>query len=59
MDLGLWLAFEQLVGLILINVAFQTGFCTFVLSNYMKTLPHELYEAAAVDGSSVTGSSSS
>ncbi len=41
-------------GLILINVAFQTGFCTFVLSNYMKTLPHELYEAAAVDGSSVT-----
>jgi multiple sugar transport system permease protein len=41
-------------GLILINVAFQTGFCTFVLSNYMKTLPHELYEAAEVDGASVT-----
>ena len=32
--------------LILVNTAFQTGFCTFVLSNYIKTLPKELYEAA-------------
>ena len=40
-------------GLILVNVAFQTGFCTFVLSNYMKALPHEMYEAARVDGASV------
>jgi multiple sugar transport system permease protein len=40
-------------GLILINVAFQTGFCTFVLSNYMKALPNEMYEAARVDGASV------
>ena len=39
--------------LILVNVAFQTGFCAFVLSNYMKTLPKELYEAAMVDGASV------
>jgi multiple sugar transport system permease protein len=39
--------------LILVNTAFQTGFCTFVLSNYMKTLPRELYEAAEVDGASV------
>ena len=41
------------LGLILINTAFQVGFCTFVLSNYMKALPHELYEAAQVDGASV------
>ena len=41
------------VGLILINTAFQTGFCAFVLSNYMKALPHELYESAQVDGASV------
>ncbi len=40
-------------GLILINTAFQTGFCAFVLSNYMKTIPMELYEAADVDGASV------
>jgi multiple sugar transport system permease protein len=39
--------------LILVNTAFQTGFCAFVLSNYMKTLPKELYEAAQVDGASV------
>ena len=40
-------------GLIAINVAFQMGFCTFVLSNYMKTLPHEIYEQAQIDGASV------
>ena len=40
-------------GLILVNTAFQTGFCTFVLSNYMKTLPKELYESGMVDGASV------
>jgi multiple sugar transport system permease protein len=41
------------IGVILIHVAFQTGFCTFVMSNYMKTLPKELNEAAFVDGASV------
>jgi multiple sugar transport system permease protein len=41
------------LGLILINSAFQLGFCTFVLSNYMKALPRELYESAEVDGASV------
>ncbi|MEJ7647498.1 MAG: carbohydrate ABC transporter permease [Nakamurella sp.] len=35
---------------IAVNVAFQLGFCTFVMSNYMKALPHELTEAAQVDG---------
>ena len=41
------------LGLVLINTAFQMGFCTFVLSNYMKTLPHEIYESAELDGASV------
>ncbi len=41
------------VSVIIVHVAFQTGFCTFVLSNYMKTLPKELTEAALVDGASV------
>jgi len=40
-------------GLILIHVAFQSGFCTFVLSNYMKLLPKSLNDAARVDGASV------
>ncbi len=38
---------------ILVNTAFQIGFCTFVLSNYMKALPVELTEAALVDGAGV------
>ena len=39
--------------IIIVHVAFQIGFCTFVLSNYMKTIPKELNEAALVDGASV------
>ncbi|EEP74241.1 binding-protein-dependent transport system inner membrane component [Micromonospora sp. ATCC 39149] len=47
------LLYDSYWGLILVNVAFQCGFCVFVLSNYMKALPYELYEAAMVDGASV------
>lgn len=50
-DNGLF--YDQYVGIIVIHVAFQLGFCTFVLSNYMKTLPSEINEAAFVDGASV------
>ena len=39
--------------MIAVNTAFQMGFCTFVLSNYMKALPADLTEAALVDGASV------
>jgi multiple sugar transport system permease protein len=45
--------YGQYLGVIAIHVAFQLGFCTFVLSNYMKTIPRELNEAAVVDGASV------
>jgi multiple sugar transport system permease protein len=45
--------YDQYFGIILIHVAFQTGFCVFVLSNYMKTLSKELTEAALVDGAPV------
>jgi multiple sugar transport system permease protein len=45
--------YDSYVGLIAINVAFQTGFCTFVLANYMKTIPKSLSEAARVDGAGV------
>jgi multiple sugar transport system permease protein len=47
------LLYNQYFGVFLINFAFQLGFCIFVLSNYMKTLSHELTEAALVDGASV------
>ncbi|MCC7207847.1 MAG: carbohydrate ABC transporter permease [Anaerolineae bacterium] len=38
--------------LIIIHTAFQMGFCTFVLRNFMKTVPGEILEAARVDGCS-------
>ncbi|HEX6347582.1 carbohydrate ABC transporter permease [Umezawaea sp.] len=44
---------DSQLGVVMIHIAFQIGFCTFVLSNYMKTIPHELTEAARVDGASV------
>jgi multiple sugar transport system permease protein len=50
---GSGLMYDSFLGLIAINVAFQTGFCTFVLSNYMKTIPSSLSEAARVDGAGV------
>jgi multiple sugar transport system permease protein len=47
------LMYNSIFGLIVINVSFQLGFCVFVLSNYMKTIPHEIDEAAIVDGASL------
>ena len=45
--------YDSYFGIILIHIVFQTGFCTFVLSNYMKTISRELTEAALVDGASL------
>jgi multiple sugar transport system permease protein len=45
--------YNSISGLILINLSFQLGFCVFVLSNYMKTLPTEMDEAALLDGASL------
>jgi multiple sugar transport system permease protein len=50
---GSGLMYNSFFGIIAIHVAFQSGFCAFVLSNYMRTIPHELGEAARVDGASV------
>jgi multiple sugar transport system permease protein len=47
------LLYDQYVGIILIHVVFQTGFATFVLSNYMKTITREITESALVDGANV------
>jgi multiple sugar transport system permease protein len=44
---------NQLIGVIAANTGFQIGFCTFVLSNFMKAIPQELGEAARVDGAGV------
>jgi multiple sugar transport system permease protein len=38
--------------LILIHTAFQLGFCTFVMRNFMRTVPEDILDAARVDGCS-------
>jgi len=45
--------YDSYLGLILIHVALQVGFATFVMSSYMKTIPKEISESALVDGASV------
>jgi multiple sugar transport system permease protein len=37
-------------GLALFHIAFQTGFCTLFMRNFIKSLPYELIEAARVEG---------
>ena len=37
-------------GLILFHIAFQTGFCTLFMRNFIRALPYELIEAARVEG---------
>ncbi|MCB1449329.1 MAG: carbohydrate ABC transporter permease [Nitratireductor sp.] len=37
-------------GLILFHIAFQTGFCTLFMRNFIKGLPFELIESARVEG---------
>ncbi|MEH7830557.1 carbohydrate ABC transporter permease [Gemmobacter denitrificans] len=37
-------------GLALFHIAFQTGFCTLFMRNFIRALPHDLIEAARVEG---------
>jgi len=42
--------YDTLIGVILFHVAFQLGFCTFFLRNFMVTIPSSLFDAARIDG---------
>jgi multiple sugar transport system permease protein len=44
--------FNTVEGLVLFHVAFQTGFCTLFLRNFIRQLPFELIEAARIEGAS-------
>ncbi|KJZ19018.1 carbohydrate ABC transporter permease [Loktanella sp. S4079] len=46
-DAGLY---NTKLGLVLFHVAFQTGFCTLFMRNFIRALPYELIEAARVEG---------
>jgi multiple sugar transport system permease protein len=45
--------YDNYLGLILIHIALQTGFATFILNSYLQTIPKEISEQAQVDGASV------
>lgn len=42
--------YDTTLGLVLFHVAFQTGFCTLFLRNFIVLLPESLMEAARVEG---------
>lgn len=42
---------NSLLGLVLINIVVTLPIAVFILTGFLKTLPKELFEAAAVDGS--------
>lgn len=45
--------YDNYIGVILVHIALQTGFATFVLISHLESIPKELSEAAQVDGASV------
>lgn len=47
LNLGMYNSYH---GLALFHIAFQTGFCTLFMRNFIKALPFELIEAARVEG---------
>ena len=42
--------YNTVTGLVLFHAAFQTGFCTLFMRNFIKALPFELIESARIDG---------
>ena len=42
--------YDTSLGLVLFHVAFQTGFCTLFMRNFIKALPFALIESARVEG---------
>ncbi len=42
--------YDTATGLVLFHTAFQTGFCTLFMRNFIKELPRELIESARIDG---------
>lgn len=42
--------YDTRTGLILFHIAFQTGFCTLFMRNFIRALPFALVEAARVEG---------
>lgn len=46
---------NNLWGLVLVNIAFSLPTSIYIITNYMKSIPHELEEAAIIDGCDIFG----
>ena len=42
--------YDTVLGLVLFHAAFQTGFCTLFMRNFIRALPYELIESARIEG---------
>ncbi len=42
--------YDTVTGLVLFHAAFQTGFCTLFMRNFIRALPFELIESARIEG---------
>jgi multiple sugar transport system permease protein len=42
--------YDTVTGLVLFHAAFQTGFCTLFMRNFIKALPFDLIESARIEG---------
>lgn len=42
--------YDTVTGLVLFHAAFQTGFCTLFMRNFIKALPFDLVESARIEG---------
>lgn len=42
--------YNTVPGLVMFHAAFQTGFCTLFMRNFIKALPQELIESARIEG---------
>ena len=45
--------YDNYIGVILVHIALQSGFATFVLHSHLESIPKEMSEAAQVDGASI------
>lgn len=44
--------YDSITGLVAFHIAFQSGFCTLFMRNFIQALPDALIEAARIDGAS-------
>lgn len=50
LSIGVLHVYDTIWALIIFHIAFQTGFCTLFMRNFIAELPSELIEAARVEG---------